>query len=107
MSIIFKGLCTSCKSVTPSHDWHELISQPRASEVLDIINLDFWGPFLNGQYVFVKINQRTKHPNVEFMTNTLARNVMFVLDRFFSSYGTLSNIVSDNGPPFTSYELIT
>lgn len=84
MSIIFKGLCTSCKSVTASHDWHELISQPRASEVLDIINLDFWGPFLNGQYVFVKINRRTKHPNVEFMANTSARNVMFVLDRFLA-----------------------
>ena len=26
------GLCTSCKSVTPPHDRHKLISQPTPSE---------------------------------------------------------------------------
>ena len=54
------GLCTSCKSVTPSHDRHKLISQPTPSETLDTINLDFLGPFPNGQYIFVMIDQRTE-----------------------------------------------
>ena len=99
------GLCTSCKSVTPSHDRHKLISQPTPSETLDTINLDFLGPFPNGQYIFVMIDQCTKYPDVDFMRSTSARNVIFVLERFFSSYGIPNNIVSDNGPPFTLYEL--
>ena len=99
------GLYTFCKSVTPSHDRHKLISQPTPSETLDTINLDFLGPFPNGQYIFVMIDQCTKYPDVDFMRSTSARNVIFVLERFFSSYGIPNNIVSDNGPPFTSYEL--
>ena len=99
------GLCTFCKSVAPSHDRHKLIPQHTLSETLDTINLDFLGPFPNGQYIFVMIDQRTKYPDVEFMRSTSARNVIFALERFFSSYGILNNIVSNNGPPFTSYEL--
>ena len=99
------GLCTFCKSVTPSHDRHKLIPQHTLSETLDTINLDFLGPFPNGQYIFVMIDQRTKYPDVEFMRSTSARNVIFALERFFSSYGIPNNIVSNNGPPFTSYEL--
>ena len=33
------------------------------------------------------------------------RNVIFELERFFSSYDIPNNIVSGNSPPFTSYEL--
>ena len=99
------GLCTSCKSVTPSHDRHKLISQPTLSEALDTFNIDFLGLFPNGRYIFVMIDQRTKYPDIDFMRSTLARSVIFVLERFFSSYGIPNNIVSGNGLPFTSYEL--
>ena len=51
------------------------------------------------------IDQRARYPDVEFMRSTSARNVVFALERFFSSYGIPNNIVSDNGLPFTSYEL--
>ena len=79
------GLCTFCKSVTPSHDRHKLISQPTPLETLDTINLDFLGPFPNGQYIFVMIDQRRKYLDVEFTRSTSARNVIFVLERFFRS----------------------
>ena len=61
------------------------------------MNLDFLGPFLNDQYICVMINQRTKYPDIEFMRSTSARNVIFALERFFSSYGIPNNTVSDNG----------
>ena len=77
------NLCTSCRSVTPSHDRHRLISQPAPSETLDTINLDFLGPFSNGKYIFVMNDQRTKYPDVEFMISTSARNVIFALERIF------------------------
>ena len=51
------------------------------------------------------IDRRTKYSDVEFMRSTSVRNVNFALERFFSSYGIPNNIVSDNGPPFTSKEL--
>ena len=96
------GLCTTCKSFTPSHDRDQLISQHTPSETLDTINLDFLGLFPNGQYVFVMIDQRMKYLNVKFMRSTSARNVIFALEQIFSSYGTPKNIVSYNDPPFTS-----
>ena len=99
------GICSSCKFVNPSHDRHKLISQPTPLETLDTINLDFLGPVPNGQYIFVVIDQRAKYPKVDFLRSTSARNVIFALERFFSSYGIPNNIVSDNGPPFTLYEL--
>ena len=98
-------LGTSCKSVTPSHHRQKLISQPTPSETLDTINLDFLGPFPNGQHIFVVIDQRTKYPNIEFMWSTSATNVIFALERFFSLHGISNNTVSDNGPHFISYEL--
>ena len=58
------GLYTFCKSVTPSHDRQKLISQPTPSETLDTINLDFLGPFPNGQYILVMIDQSTKYPDL-------------------------------------------
>ena len=36
------GLCTSCKSVTPSNDRQNLILQLIPPETLNTINLDFW-----------------------------------------------------------------
>ena len=45
------GLCTPCKSVTPSWTWWQ---------TLHSINLDFLGPFSNGQYLYLMIDQHTK-----------------------------------------------
>ena len=60
---------------------------------------------MNGQCIFVIIDQRKRSPGVEFMRSTPARNVIFALEQFFSSYDIPNNIVSDIGSPFTSYEL--
>ena len=74
------GLYSPWKSITPSHDLHKLISQPTPSETLDTLNLDFLGPFSNGQYICVMINQGTKNSEIEFMRSTSARNVIFALN---------------------------
>ena len=86
------GLGTSCKSVTPSHDRHKLISEP-TSVTLDTINRDFGGPFPNGQNIFVMIGQRTKYPVVTFMRTTSAWTVIFALERFFGSYVIPNNSI--------------
>lgn len=95
------GFCTSCKSVNR----HKLVSQPTPSETLDTINLDFLGLFPSDQYIFVMIDKSTKCPEVEFMRSTTARNVISALEKLFSWSDISNNIVSDNGPRFTSYEL--
>ena len=69
-----------------------------------MINLDFWGPFSNGQCVFVMIDQRTKYPEVKLVTSAFAKNVFFALERFFSTH--ISNkIILNNGLPLAFYEL--
>ena len=62
------------------NDRLKLLSQPTPSETLDTVNLDFLGPFPNGQYIFVMIDQRTKYTDVEFMSRISANNVIFALE---------------------------
>ena len=85
------GLCTPCKSVTPSWTWWQ---------TLHSINLDFLGPFSNGQYLYLMIDQHTKYSDIEFMRSTSTRDVIFALDLFFISYCIPNNTVSDNVPAF-------
>lgn len=66
-------LCTSCKSITPSHDQNKLLSQ---SAALDTTNIIVFALFLNFQYIFVMIYQLLKYPNVEFIKNKNAKNVI-------------------------------
>ena len=51
------------------------------------------------------IDQHTKYPDVELIRRTFARNVIFALERSFSSHGISNKIVSDKVLPCALYEL--
>ena len=97
------ALCFSYSSVTPWHNRHKL-SQPTPSETLDTTNLYFLGSFANDQYVFVMIDQRRKYPVVELTRSASAKNAVFTIKPFFTSYGIPNKIIQDNDPPFTSFK---
>ena len=70
-------LCTSFKSITPSHDQNKLLSQSAALDTTNIIVFDL---FLNFQYIFVMIYQLLKYPDVEFIKSRNAKNVISSLE---------------------------
>lgn len=55
-----------------------------------------------GQYFFVLTDAHSKWPEIFAMTKTTTEKTITILRHLFSSYGLPEEIVSDNGPQFTS-----
>lgn len=96
--------CIACQAVD---------TKPRASpvQIMEIpknvwstVNADFIGPFPNGKYLFVIIDQRSRFPVVETVNSTSANTLIPCLQQIFCTYGNPDTIVTDNGPPFQSTE---
>lgn len=95
--------CTSCQvnqsnpAQAPLHPW-VWPDQP-----WKCIHVDFAGPFL-GHMFMVVVDAHSKWPEVFTMTSTLSEKTIEVLRSLFSRYGLPEQIVTDNGPQFTSAE---
>ena len=93
--------CVSCQenrnspSVAPLHPW----SWP--ARPWERIHVDFAGPFLNKMFL-VLVDAHSKWPEVHEMRSTTTESTIKVLRHLFSSYGVPQQLVSDNGPQFTS-----
>lgn len=89
--------CHSVKSspaVAPLHPW------VWPTRPWQRIHMDFAGPFKQKLY-FIIVDAHSKWPE---MTTTSSEKTIEVLRRLFSRYGLPEQLVSDNGPQFTSDE---
>lgn len=95
--------CQSCQSnqsnpaVAPLHPW------VWPDDPWERIHVDFAGPFL-GQMFFVAIDAHSKWPEVIMMTSTTSEKTIAALRSMFARHGLPEQLVSDNGPQFTSSE---
>ena len=95
--------CHECQSVknspavAPLHPWLW------PSKPWQRVHIDFAGPFQNKMYLIV-IDAHSKWPEVVEMTTTTSHKTITELQRLFSMYGIPTQLVSDNGPQFTSEE---
>ena len=95
--------CHECQSVknspavAPLHPWLW------PSKPWQRVHIDFAGPFQNKMYLIV-IDAHSKWPEVVEMTTTTSHKTITELQRLFSTYGIPTQLVSDNGPQFTSEE---
>ena len=64
----------------------------------------FLGPFPNGKYALVMINERSRYPVVVF-TNSASAKYLKAVFGMFSNFGYPEELVSGNGPPFRSEEI--
>jgi len=94
--------CIACQAVDTKTKQVPMKITPTPENVWDTINVDFIGPFPNGQYIFVAIDQRSRYPEIEFLKTTSANILIPCMSRIFAAYGNPSKVVSDNGPPFNS-----
>ena len=67
------------------------------------VHADFAGPVM-GKMLFVVTDTHSKWPEVCVMDSTTSSNTIFVLREMFARYGLPRQVVSDNGPQFTSEE---
>ncbi|CAL9690514.1 unnamed protein product [Knipowitschia caucasica] len=95
--------CTGCQSTqnappqAPVHPW-EWPSSPWLR-----VHIDFAGPFLNSMFL-IAVDAHSKWPEVVPMKSTTSEKTISVLRNIFSRNGLPEQIVSDNGPQYTSEE---
>ena len=67
------------------------------------IHVDFAGP-IQGKMLFLVVDAHSKWPEVHILTSTTAARTIQVLREIFARYGVPKQLVSDNGPQFTSQD---
>ncbi|RXN16546.1 putative protein K02A2.6-like protein [Labeo rohita] len=95
--------CTSCQKVrnepqlAPLHpwDWPETPWQR--------VHVDFAGP-VEGKMLLIVMDAHSKWPKVAVMHSTTAEKTAVKLGEMFSHFGYPEQLISDNGPQFTSHE---
>ena len=68
------------------------------------ISVDFGGPYPDGHYNLVVLDQRTQYPEAEVVFSTAIKPIKEKLKKIFAHHGIPKQIQSDNGPPFNSKE---
>ncbi|XP_022777921.1 uncharacterized protein K02A2.6-like [Stylophora pistillata] len=98
--------CTGCQltqknpKTAPLHTW-EWPARPWQR-----IHIDFSGPFLGTMFLIV-VDSHSKWPEVIAMTTTNAARTIEELRKLFATNGLPEQLVSHNGPQFTSDEFRT
>ena len=92
--------CQETKSAPPKAPLHPWVWP---SKPWERIHVDFAGPFL-GKMFFIVVDAHSKWPEVIPMSTTTSMATVAELNRLFASYGIPQQLVSDNGPQFTSGE---
>ncbi|XP_026991216.2 uncharacterized protein K02A2.6 [Tachysurus fulvidraco] len=98
--------CTSCQCIrntpqlAPLHPW-EYPEKPWHR-----IHIDFAGP-VKDKMLLVVMDAHSKWPEVAIMKSTSAEKTIEKLGEIFSRFGSPVQLVSDNGPQFTSHEMAT
>ena len=68
------------------------------------VHVDYARPFL-GKYYFILVDAFSRWIEVHIVDSTSATSTINVICKNFSTYGLPKQLVSDNGPAFTSNEL--
>ncbi|XP_049865049.1 uncharacterized protein K02A2.6-like [Pectinophora gossypiella] len=95
--------CAVCASVADAPPAHTPRSWPWPARPWTRLHMDFLGPF-NGILYFVTIDAGSKWIEISKINNTSAKSVIINLRDMFARFGLPKQIVSDNGPPFSSAE---
>ena len=93
--------CTICQSIWNSQLPTTLHPWAWPNRPWQQVHLDFTGPFLGHMYLLM-VDAHSKWLEVIMMTSTTAEKTITELRKVFTSYGLPEQLVTDNGPQFTS-----
>ena len=92
--------CRGCQATTYKPTRDPLTSTPLPDRPWQHLDADFKGPMPTGEYLLVVIDQYSRYPEVEIVSNTSARQVLPKLDKIFATHGFPESLKTDGGPPF-------
>ncbi|XP_037577013.1 uncharacterized protein K02A2.6-like [Dermacentor silvarum] len=94
--------CLACQTNTPVHHRDPLPIQELPQGPWTELSLDFAGPFPDGKYAMVVVDDFSKYPVVSILHTLAAPTVIKQLRTIFAQFGCPEIVKSDNGPPFQS-----
>lgn len=100
----FAKSCDICQQCTNKKSGVQLKSWRPTTYPFERVHMDFLK--FQGEVLFLVVDDFSKWLEVFIMRQTTALDVIKVLRRIFCVFGLPTELISDNGPPFTSKELI-
>ena len=94
--------CIPCLAATPMKTSEPLQMSDLPDAPWTVLSMDFCGPFPNGSYLLVLMDEYSRYPVVEIINSLCAKTVIPVLDKIFSLLGCPVVLKSDNGAPMNS-----
>lgn len=101
-----EAMCRSCRVCAAEGDSpprHAPCPWPWPDKPWSRVHVDFLGP-ISGKIFIVLVDARTKWLEVTQVVSTGASHSIAFLSDLFSRFGLPKQLVSDNGPPFSSNE---
>ena len=92
--------CIPCQASINTSQREPLKMSPTPNGPWLEASADFCGSFPTGEIVLVVLDAYSKHPEVEIVSSTAARNALPALERIFVTHGIPGVLKTDNGPPF-------
>ena len=95
--------CSLCLSVQPP-DKGEPLRMTKMPSVWSSLHADICGPLPDGWSIFGIIDESSRWPTVYVIKSTSTSVLIRKLRELFATMGRPNELVTDNGPQFTSYE---
>ncbi|XP_063834427.1 uncharacterized protein K02A2.6-like [Ostrinia nubilalis] len=95
--------CPACAAEADAPPRHAPSPWPWPAAPWSRLHVDFLGPIFNKTYLVI-IDAKTKWLEVFQVPSTAATSTIHKLSELFARWGLPKQLVSDNGPPFTSKE---
>ncbi|XP_059048702.1 uncharacterized protein K02A2.6-like [Achroia grisella] len=96
-------MCNTCAAEADAPPRHAPTPWPWPTRPWSRIHMDFLGPINNKIYLVI-VDAHTKWLEVFQVPSTAAVHCIAKLSELFARWGIPKQIVSDNGPPFSSYD---
>ena len=96
--------CFNCQLATNTPHTEPAKMTKLPQKPWETVELDFCGPFPNGEYAMVLTDQFSRYPEVEFTRSIAIAPIRERLKKIFATHGVPNIVQTDNGPPFNSQE---
>lgn len=92
--------CQPCQSTIQKHHQAPISSTKLPNGAFQQLDMDYAGPFTNGKYVIIVIDEFSRYPIAEITSSTSFNQLQPILQKIFAIFGIPKSIKTDNGPPF-------
>ena len=100
----FIKCCHSCQLVQALQPHSPLKMTPVPDHAWLLVRGNIWGPFPTGENFLVCVDYFSRFPSAEIVRKITDSVFTLKLRKLFCHYGALVEMITDNGPQFTSSE---